>query len=127
MTPVHAVGLFGLLALAANQAFAIEPAQHTVAWYQTHQQARESVLQACQNDHAYDDKADCRNALSASHGAAADTLAGAAAGAKDPESDPAYYGHNGPLIQMTLSMCSRNSAPQSWCQAARTASANLGR
>jgi hypothetical protein len=125
LTALRAVGLFGLLAWTANQAVAAEPSQHTVAWYQAHQKDRENVLQACQNDHALNTKADCRNAFSASHGAAADTFAGAAAGKTDPEADPAYYGHNGPLIAMTLSMCSRNSAPQSWCQAARTASANL--
>jgi hypothetical protein len=127
LTPLRAVGLFGLLVWTANQALAVEPAQHTVAWYQAHQQDRENVLQACQNDHAHDNKADCRNALSASHGAAADTFAGAAAGAKDPESDPAYYGHNGPLIQMTLAMCNLPGARQSRCQAARTAQTNLPR
>jgi hypothetical protein len=114
-----------LLAVAASQTLAVEPAQHTVAWYRTHEQARENVLQACQNDHTHDNAADCRNALSAAHGATADSFA--VTGAKDPEADPAYYGRNGPLIAMTLSMCARNAAPQSWCSAARTASANLKR
>jgi hypothetical protein len=114
-----------LLAVAASQTLAVEPAQHTVAWYRTHEHARESVLQACQNDHSHDDAADCRNALSAAHDATADSLS--ITGGKDPEADPAYYGHNGPLIAMTLSMCARNAAPQSWCSAARTASENLKR
>jgi hypothetical protein len=121
----HAVGLGVLLAITANQALAVEPAQHTVDWYRTHQQARESVLQACQSDHTHDDTADCRNALSGAHAAVADSLA--TTGGTDREADPAYYGHNGPLIAMMLSMCARNAAPQSWCTAARTASANLPR
>jgi hypothetical protein len=121
----HAVGLGVLLAITANQALAVEPAQHTVDWYRTHQQARENVLQACQNDHAHDDTADCRNALSGAHAALADSLA--TTGGTDREADPAYNGHNGPLIAMMLSMCARNAAPQSWCTAARTASANLPR
>lgn len=125
MTRIHAVGLAGLLAMTANHAFAVAPAQHTVDWYRTHQQARESVLRTCQNDHTHDDAADCRNATSAAHGALADSIA--TTGTKDPESDPAYYGHNGPLIAMTLSMCARNAAPQPWCMAARAASANLPR
>ncbi len=65
MTRIHAVGLAGLLAMTANHAFAVAPAQHTVDWYRTHQQARESVLRTCQNDHTHDDAADCRNATSA--------------------------------------------------------------
>ena len=122
---VRIIGLGLLLAVTASQAFAVEPAKHTVEWYRTHQQDRENVLRTCQNDHTYDDSADCRNAASADHAAAADSVE--TAGVKDPESDPAYYGHNGPLIAMTLSMCARNAAPQSWCVAARTASANLPR
>ena len=73
----------------------------------------------------HDDAADCRNALSAAHGAVADSLA--TTGGTDREADPAYYGQNGPLIAMMLSMCARNAAPQSWCTAARTASAKLPR
>ena len=122
---VRIIGLGVLLAVTASQAFAVEPAKHTVEWYRTHQQDREKLLRTCQNDHTYDDSADCRNAASADHAVAADSVE--TAGAKDPESDPAYYGHNGPLIAMTLSMCARNAAPQSWCVAARTASANLPR
>ena len=114
-----------LLAITASPAFAVEPAQHTVDWYRTHQQARESVLRTCQNDHTHDDAADCRNATSAAHGAVADSLA--TTKKQDPEADPAYYGHDGPLIAMTLAICARNGAPQSWCTAARTASANLPR
>jgi hypothetical protein len=125
LTRLRAVGLGVLLAVIAIPAFAVVPAQHTVDWYRSHQQARESTLRTCQNDHSTDNEAECRNALSASHDAVADSLA--TTGAKDPESDPAYYGHNGPLIAMTLSMCSRNAAPQSWCIAARTASAGLPR
>lgn len=123
MIPLRAVGLGVLLAFSVSQAFALEPAQHTVDWYRTHQQARESVLQTCQNDHTHDDTADCQNALSGAHAALADSLA--TTGGTDREADPAYYGHNGPLIAMMLSMCARNAAPQSWCAAARTASANL--
>jgi hypothetical protein len=38
-------GLIACIGLAsANLALAIEPAKHTVAWYRTHQQAREAVL-----------------------------------------------------------------------------------
>jgi hypothetical protein len=122
---VRIIGLGVLLAVTASQAFAVEPAKHTLEWYRTHQQDRKNVLLTCQNDHTYDDSADCRNAASADHAAAADSVE--TAGGKDPESDPAYYGHNGPLIAMTLSMCARNAAPQSWCVAARTASANLPR
>jgi hypothetical protein len=122
---VRIIGLGLLLAVTASQAVAVEPAKHTVEWYRTHQQDRENVLRTCQNDHTYDDSADCRNAASAAHAALADSLK--TVGAQDPESDPAYYGHNGPLIAMTLSMCARNAAPTSWCAAARTASANLPR
>jgi hypothetical protein len=118
-------GLSLLLAITASPAFAAEPAQHTVDWYRTHQQARESVLRTCQNDHTHDDAADCRNALSGAHAALADSLA--TNKKQDPEADPAYYGHDGPLIAMTLAICARNGAPQSWCTAARTASANLPR
>ena len=121
----RAVGAGLLLAVTANHAFAIEPARQTVEWYRTHQQARESVLRACQNDHSHDNAADCRNAASAAHAALADSLP--TTGRTDPEADPAYYGHDGPLTAMTLSMCSRNTAPLSWCSAARTASANLRR
>jgi hypothetical protein len=121
----HAVGLGVLLAITANQAFAVEPAQHTVDWYRTHQQARESVLQACENDHTHDDTADCRNALSGAHAAVADSLA--TTPAKEPEADPAYYGHDAGVIAMTLSMCARHAAPPSWCQAAQTASDNRKR
>lgn len=119
------VGLSLVLAITASPAFPVEPAQHTVDWYRTHQQARESVLRTCQNDHATDNAADCRNALSGAHAALADSLV--TTGTKDPESDPAYYGHDAGMIAMTLSMCARNAAPQSWCMAARTASANLPR
>ena len=31
-------GIGVLLAMTAHQAFAVEPAQHTVEWYRTHQQ-----------------------------------------------------------------------------------------
>jgi hypothetical protein len=122
---VRATGLSALLSVIAIPAFAVAPAQHTVDWYRTHQQARESVLQTCQNDHSSDNEAECRNALSGSHAALADSLA--TSQVKDPEASPAYYGHNGPLIAMTLSMCSRNAAPQSWCTAAQLASAGLPR
>jgi hypothetical protein len=125
LIPLRAVGLGVLLAMTANQAFAVEPAQHTVDWYRTHQQARENVLQACQNDHAHDDTADCRNALSGAHAAVADSLV--TTPATEPEADPAYYGHDAGMIAMTLSMCARHAAPPSWCQAAQTAAANRTR
>jgi hypothetical protein len=125
LTLVRAAGLGVLLAMTANQAFAVAPAQHTVDWYRTHQQARESVLRTCQNDHTHDNAADCRNAASAAHGALADSLA--TTGETDREADPSYYGHNGPLIAMMLSMCANGGVPPSWCSAARTASTNLGR
>jgi hypothetical protein len=117
---MQAVGLGVLLAVIAVPAFAVAPAQHTVDWYRTHQAARESVLQTCQNDHAHDDSADCRNALSGSHAALADSLV--PTGTKDPEADPAYYGHDAGVIAMTLSMCARHAAPPAWCKAAQTAS-----
>jgi hypothetical protein len=113
--------------MTANQAFAAPPARQTVDWYRVHQEARENVLQACQNDHSLDSAADCWNATSASHGALADSLATMEAGTKDPEADATYYGHNGPLIAMTISLCARNAAPESWCVAVRAASANLTR
>ncbi len=119
------IGLSALMAVAAIPAFAVEPAQHTVAWYRTHQQERESVLRTCQNDHTYDDSADCRNANSAAHAAVADSFADA--GQKDPEADPAHYGHDAGMIAMMLSMCASGGVPPSWCAAARTASANLKR
>ena len=118
-------GLSLLLAVAASPAFAVEPAQHTVDWYRTHQQVRESVLRTCQNDHTHDDAADCRNATSAAHGALADSLA--TTGETDREADPAYYEHDAGAIAMTLSMCANGGVPESWCTAARTASANLRR
>lgn len=122
---VRIIGLGVLLAVTASQAFAVEPAKHTVEWYRTHQQDRKNVLLTCQNDHTYDDSADCRNAASADHAALADNLA--ITGKKDPEADPAYYGHDAGVIAMTLSMCARHAAPELWCQAARTASTNLRR
>jgi hypothetical protein len=125
LSPLRAVGLGVLLAITANQAFAVEPAQHTVDWYRTHQQARESVLQTCQSDHTYDDRADCRNALSGAHGAVADSLA--TTGGTDREADPAYYEHDAGMIAMMLSMCANGGVPQTWCTAARTASTNLRR
>jgi len=116
----------GGLALSAISALAMEPAKHTVAWYRPHQQARQSVLATCQNDHTFDESGDCRNAQSASHGALADSLGNS--GQTDPEATVAYYGKNGGLIAMVLNMCSRPGAaraPESWCQAASTALANL--
>lgn len=121
MNAFRLAGLGVLLVLSTRPAFALKPAQHTVEWYRTHQHEREAVLQMCQNDHSADNEAECWNALSGAHAALADSLM--TARAKEPEADPAYYGHNGPLIAMTLSMCARNAAPQSWCTAARTASA----
>jgi hypothetical protein len=119
------LGFGVLLAMAAQPAFAVEPAHHTVEWYRTHQQERESVLRTCQNDHTLDGSADCRNANSASHAAVADSLA--TTGGKDPEADPAYYEHDAGAITMMLSMCANGGVPPSWCAAARTASANLKR
>jgi len=110
------------LAMTASHAFAAEPARQTVDWYRTHQQARESVLQACQNDHTQDNAADCWNATSAAHGALADSLA--PSGEADREADPAFYEHDAGAAAMMLSMCSRHAAPETWCQAARTASTN---
>jgi hypothetical protein len=121
------LGLVAILVLTATRVLAAEPAEHTVDWYRTHEQVRENVLRVCQNDHTYDPKPDCRNALSASHAAAADDFGQAAAGKTDPEADPAYYGHNGPLIAMTLAMCAHPGVKQSWCQAARSAQTNLPR
>jgi len=125
LTRVRAIGLGVLLAVIAIPAFAVVPAQHTVDWYRTHQAARESVLQTCQNDHTHDDSADCRNATSAAHGAVADSLATTAG--TDREADPAYYEHDAGMITMMLSMCHNGGVPASWCSAARTASANLRR
>jgi hypothetical protein len=122
---VRIIGLGALLAVTASQAFAVDQAKHTMEWYRTHQQDRETVLRTCQNDHTYDDSADCRNASSAAHTALADSLA--TTGETDREADPAYYGHNGPLIAMMLSMCANGGVPSSWCSAAHTASANLKR
>src|ERR1700689_3938152 len=104
-----------MLAVAASQTLAVEPAQHTVAWYRTHEHARESVLQAYQNDHSHDDTADCRNALSAAHGATANGLA--TTGGTDREADPAYYGHDTGMITMMLTMCANGGVPQAWCSA----------
>jgi hypothetical protein len=119
------MGIGVLLAMTAHQAFAIEPARHTAEWYRTHPQERESVLRTCQNDHTYDDSADCRNALSGAHSSLADSLA--TAGTQDREADPAYYGHDAGMIAITLSMCASGGVPPSWCAAARTASENLKR
>ena len=125
MTPLRVVGLAALLAATATPAFAVERAQHTVEWYRTHQAERESVLRTCQNDHSYDDSADCRNATSAAHAALADRLGTTNKG--DPEEDPAYYEHDAGMIAMVLAGCARNMAPPSWCKAARIAQANLHR
>jgi hypothetical protein len=114
-----------LLALGTSPVFGLKPAQHTVDWYRTHQPEREAILQTCQNDHSTDNEAECRNALSGAHAALADTFV--APPKPDQESDPAYYGHDGPLIAMTLAICARNGAPESWCTAARAASATLSR
>jgi hypothetical protein len=125
LTAVRLAKLAVLLTLGTSPAFALTPAVHTVDWYRTHQTEREAELKACQNDHSLDDDAECRNALSGDHAALADSFV--TAPSKEPEADPAFYGRNGPLIAMTLSMCARNAAPQSWCAAAQTASANLPR
>lgn len=113
------------MTMTAIPAFAVEPAQHTVAWYRTHQEARETVLKTCQNDHTLDSAADCRNATSAAHGAVADSLGSATKA--DREADPEYYENDAGMIAMTLSMCARKAAPLAWCQAARTAAANRTR
>ncbi len=126
MRRFRAVGVAALLAATAVPALAVERAQHTVDWYRTHPQERESALKACQNDHSFDNAADCRNATSAAHAAVADSISPTTDKA-DPEADPAYYGHDGPMIAMTLAMCSRNRAPPSWCEAARIAAANMRR
>ena len=114
--------LISLLATPMLSALAEQPAQHDVAWYRTHAEARTSVLATCQNDHSYDDAADCRNANSAAHAAAGDSLD--AASAKDPEADPAYYRHNTGILAMTLAQCSHGQAPAAWCAAARSATRN---
>jgi hypothetical protein len=122
-------GLGVLLVLSTRPAFALKPAQHTVEWYRTHQHEREAVLQTCQNDHSADNEAECRNALSGAHAALADSLMPARA--KEPEADPAYYGHDAGMIAMMLSVCANGGVPESWYSAAysaaRTASANLRR
>ena len=125
MTRYRTVGVSVALAMITTPGFALNPAQHTVEWYRTHQSEREAILRTCQNDHSTDREAECRNALSGAHGALADSLV--TTKNQDPEADPAYYGHDGPLIAMTLAICARNGAPQSWCSAARTASAKLPR
>ena len=110
----------------ANSACAVEPAEHTVDWYQSHKEDRERVLGACQNDHSKDGSGDCMNALSASHGALADSFLQQSKEVGEPEADPAYYGHDAGMIAMTLSMCSRhNGVPESWCQAAAVAKSRL--
>jgi hypothetical protein len=125
LTRVRAIGLGVLLAVIAIPAFAVVPAQHTVDWYRSHQQARENVLRTCQNDHSTDNEAECRNALSGSHDALADSLV--TSRTKDPEASPAYYEHDAGMIAMTLAMCTRHEAPPSWCKAAQTASDNRTR
>jgi hypothetical protein len=111
------------LAISVTSGHAIEPAKHTVDWYRTHQQARDSALAVCQNDHSLDETGDCRNAQSASHAVMADTLAPSSD--QDPEANPAYYGHDGSMIALTLTACAHHQAPVSWCKAAQTASTNL--
>jgi hypothetical protein len=118
-------GLGVLLALSTNPVFAVEPAQHTVEWYRTHQHEREAILRTCQNDHSADNEAECRNALSGAHAALADSLV--TTGETDREADPAYYEHDAGMIAMMLSMCANGGVPPSWCSAARTASKNLRR
>ena len=105
--------------------FALNPAQHTVEWYRTHQREREAILRTCQNDHSTDKEAECRNALSGAHGALADSLV--TTKKQDPEADPAYYEPDAGMIAMTLAMCSRHEAPPSWCKAAQTAFDNRTR
>ncbi len=119
MNVFRLIGLGVLLALSTGPASALKPAQHTVEWYRTHQHEREIILRMCQNDHSTDNEAECRNALSGAHAALADSLV--TTGTKDPEADPAYYGHDAGMIAMTLSMCARQAAPLSWCHAAQTA------
>jgi hypothetical protein len=111
------------VALPISSALAVQPARHDVAWYRAHTIERVSVLAMCQNDHTYDDSADCRNATSAAQAAAGDSTS--IARKTDPEADPAYYGRDAGVIAMTLSMCARNAAPKSWCQAAQTAKDNM--
>jgi hypothetical protein len=121
LTAFRLAGLGVLLALGAGPAFALTPAVHTVDWYRTHQTEREAELTACQNDHSLDNQAECRNALSGAHAALADSFA-ASVSTKEPEADPAYYDHNAGVLAMTLTMCSHQQAPLSWCKAAQTAS-----
>lgn len=112
-----------VVALGPTQVHAVQPAKHTVDWYRTHQQDRNIVLTTCQNDHSFDDSGDCRNAQSASQGAAADSLT--TMKTQDPEANPTYYGRDGSMIAITLAACAHNQAPKAWCQAATTASTNL--
>ncbi len=125
MNVFRLAGLAAVLALSTSPAFAVQPARHTVQWYRGHQHEREAMIRTCQNDHSMDNAADCRNALSGAHAALADSLA--TTPGKDPEADPAYYGHDAGMIAMTLAMCSRHEAPPSWCTAAQTASDNRTR
>jgi hypothetical protein len=109
LTAFRLAGLGVLLALGTAPVFALSPAVHTVDWYRTHQTEREAELTAC------------RNALSGAHAALADSFA-ASMPTKEPEADPAYYDHNAGVLAMTLTMCSHQQAPLSWCKAAQTAS-----
>ncbi len=125
MRATRAIGVMMCVGMFANPALAVEHAQHTVAWYRVHAQARESILRTCENDHSYDDLADCRNAMSAAHAALSDSLAATAPGSGDPEADPAYY--NAGLAAAVLSMCAKHLEPDSWCRAAQAASSSRAR
>jgi hypothetical protein len=120
---INLAALTVFMAIPMVSALAVQPARHDVAWYRAHTNERTSMLAMCQNDHSYDDAADCRNANSAAQGAAGDSVNTMVTG--DPEADPAYYRHDAGVIAMTLSMCARNAAPKSWCQAAQTAKDNM--
>jgi hypothetical protein len=95
-------------------------AEHDMAWYVNHPEAREKQLFACLSTPALNGSAECHNTISA----ASKVLGGETDGFW-ANKDPAFYRANGMQRGLVLAACKTNRPPPaSWCDAARAASAS---
>ncbi len=106
-------------AIAARAWAAGDHADHDMAWYIGHPEAREKQLFACLSTPALNGTAECRNTI----GAASKVLGGDN-DAFWANKDPAFYRANGMQRGLVLAACKTNRPPPaSWCDAAQAASA----
>jgi hypothetical protein len=106
-------------AIAARAWARGDHADHDMAWYIGHPEAREKQLFACLSTPALNGTAECRNTI----GAASKVLGGDN-DAFWANKDPAFYRANGMQRGLVLAACKTNRPPPaSWCDAAQAASA----